>query len=203
MQILPKLNPHLSFACLTAVFNSTNILLFNDVTAYLSRCKEIIEASYHAKLSYYQSVRDRCTDDYLISDVIEANESLRSPRSPRESSPTRSSHFTIHSLRSLFSPKKVTHSVSEPNLDATKPTDSKVQGIHNVHNVHSVHVSSSPRETSPAVSPGRARQASICTIRFQEQIENSLFNLSRIAALTAMQFHTILSSELCRVCPFL
>ena len=190
IRILPKFNPHLSYACLIAVFNSTNLVLHKDINAYLSRCKEIVKASYQARLSYYQNAKDRCTDEYMISGVIEANELQRSPRSPHELSPAprHSSPFSIHSIRSLFSSKsKISTSKSDSDLFV------------NIPNLEHTHSLSSPRETSPVVSPGRARQASICSLRFQEQIESSLCNLSRISTLAAYQIRTILMGDHCGV----
>ena len=186
IRILPKFNPHLSYACLIAVFNSTNLILHKDVNAYLSRCKEIVKASYQARLSYYQNAKDLCTDECLISGVIEANELQRSPRSPADHSPAPrySSPFSIHSIRSLFSSKsKITTSKSDSDL---------VVSIPNLEQP----------ESFPVVSPGRARQASICTLRFQEQIESSLCNLSRISTLAAYQIRSILMGDHCGVRAF-
>lgn len=202
IRILPKFNPRISYACLTAVYNSTNFLLPTDVKAFLSRCKEIIRSSYQAPLSYYQNARDRCNDENLVTNVIEAQEtSVRSPRAPREPAltPIHTSPFSLRNgFRSLFlSPRSHHHirsSKSEPNLHISeKPSATSLPSP----------VASASRETSP-MSPfhvhstggiERPRKSSTCSLRFQEQINTSLFNLSRVITLAGLQFQTVLQSE--------
>ena len=196
IRILPKFNPHISYACLTAVYNSTNIILPADVKAYAARCKEIVNSSYQAKLSYYQSAQDRCIDESLVTGVIEAHEhSLQqSPRTPRELSPSKqSSSFSIRqSFRSLFHSKsaKLTQSHSEPNLQSPLL---KPPSFHIIPPPHT------PQEVSPVPSVTKHKRSDTCSTRFLEQVETSLFNLSRIATLTALQFKTVLYSEHCDV----
>lgn len=206
IRILPKFNPHISYACLTAVYNSTNFLLPPDVNAFLSRCKEIVRSSYQAPLSYYQNARDRCNDENLVTGVIEAQETIsRSPRTPHESilSPRHTSPFSLrHGIRSFFmlprSPHHIHSSKSEPNLHITdKPASTSFTSP----------VASISRDTSP-MSPfhvhstgaiERPRKSNTCSLRFQEQINTSLFNLSRIITLAGLQFQTVLQSEHCDV----
>lgn len=222
IRILPKFNPHISYACLTAVYNSTNFLLPTDVSAYLSRCKEIVRASYQAKLSYYQNARDRCNDDILVSGVIEAHESSvnQSPRTPRELSPVprQSSPFSKrHTIFSIFKSNKMTSSRSEGDLQAMNKPSSHLVTSSSLHQARDSSVSPTSRQTresphllhfhssretgqinrdySPTFSVGKNRRPSQCSLKFQEQIETSLFNLSRVITLAALQFQTIVQSE--------
>ena len=181
------------------MFNSSNFLIPKDVLAYLSRSKELLRSLCQAKLSYYQTARQRCVDESLANNVIIANnhDSVHSnpttPTSDEEPVGHRHTHsFSIRQgLRSLFvSPKTprvrgywtggIPHIHSESHvLDA--------EGSHSLPSLPHVHSNNSISSLSDAKESTWSH--------FHLQVESSLFNISRAIALVALQFSVILKSD--------
>ena len=155
---------------------SSNLKLPKDVIAYLARSKEIIRSAHQAGLSYYRTALQRQQDDCLVSDVLYANtvgsagkiEVQSNPTTPRAESPTlQPRHNKSFSIkRSLFSLWGSGRSAAE---------------------------ASPPLSATPDVPDSRGNDLSSCG--FNEQVEYSLLNLSRIVSLLALQYHEVLKVD--------
>lgn len=178
IRILPKYNPHIAYSCLLAVFLSSNLKLPKDVIAYLARSKEILRSAHQAGLSYYRTALQRQQDDCLVSDVIQANTAISAgklevhsnPTTPRGDSPTVQPK---HNKSLSFSLKRSLKSLLTPGRIATE--------------------TSPPLPTTPDLLDPRGSDLSSCG--FNEQVECSLFNLSRIVSLLALQYYEVLKGD--------
>ena len=154
--MLPRYNPFITFACLIAVFHSTNFIIPKDVLAYLSRAKELLRSLCQAKLSYYQTAQQRCLDESLANHVIVANtsdaRSRSNPATPRdeESTPSRPAPFSLRQgLRSLFTPIRgvwhrdhaLTHSASASHVLASHARHLSSSALHSSHSLHNLQAS--------------------------------------------------------------
>ena len=154
--MLPRYNPFITFACLIAVFHSTNFIIPKDVLAYLSRAKELLRSLCQAKLSYYQTAQQRCLDESLANHVIVANtsdaRSRSNPATPRdeESTPSRPAPFSLRQgLRSLFTPIRgvwprdhaLTHSASASHVLASHARHLSFSALQSSHSLHNLQAS--------------------------------------------------------------
>lgn len=154
--MLPRYNPFITFACLIAVFHSTNFIIPKDVLAYLSRAKELLRSLCQAKLSYYQTAQQRCLDESLANHVIVAStsdaRSRSNPATPRDEdpAPSRPAPFSLRQgLRSLFTPIRgvwhrdhtLTHSASASHVLASHAHHLSSSTLHSSHSLHNLQAS--------------------------------------------------------------
>ena len=178
IRTLPKYNPHLAYPCLLAVFLSSNLKLPKDVIAYLARSKEVIRSAHQAGLSYYRTALQRQQDDCLVSDVLQANTASSAGKLEVHSNPTtpRTDSPTLQPRQN----KSVSFSIKRSLLSLWSSGRSPAEA-------------SPPLSVTPDVSDPRGSDLSSCG--FNEQVEYSLFNLSRIVSLLALQYYEVLKVD--------
>ena len=178
IRTLPTYNPHLAYPCLLAVFLSSNLKLPKDVIAYLARSKEVIRSAHQAGLSYYRTALQRQQDDCLVSDVLQANTASSAGKLEVHSNPTtpRTDSPTLQPRQN----KSVSFSIKRSLLSLWSSGRSPAEA-------------SPPLSVTPDVSDPRGSDLSSCG--FNEQVEYSLFNLSRIVSLLALQYYEVLKVD--------